>query len=963
MMKGLKIGHVNIRSMFLKMTGLSDLVALFDIMCVSESWLTKDMPDNKVYIQDYQLFRLDRVVEKVGGGLVIYIRDPLFEFCSIEPTLSTSDSNIEVFVLNITQPKHRLLSIIHVYRPPNGCCTTCITKLVDICKSPLLEGRELWLIGDVNIDLLTPDDWKTKLYHKSITDLNIDNLITEITRPNPNPSIKTGTCIDFMATTCEIVSNSGVLPVYLSDHLPTFATRKKYNVKPIIRSVEGRSYRLYDVEDFGDYILNIDWQDFNRSVNVDEKWSLMLDQITSYLDEHCPIKSLVFKDYNKPWMNKDILELIYERNQCMYIYCMDKVKNLPLLKRAQKLRDDINIQSENSKNSYFEEKLETLSVNPTKFWREINTLLGNISKNSPSISFDHHEDGHTVSGDDVPEYINTFFTNIGGKLFNDLGTKPNVSPMPQCRVSCEAPVSNHTVSYSEVLAVIKKIVIHKSSGITHISTKVLKDALLLMAPQLTSLINTCLCKMSFPVEWAKAKVVPLPKKGNLRQIGNWRPISLLPVPSKVMERVMYTRIYHWLESNDKINKFQYGFRASRGTGDAVFSLVNDLYGARDHGEAVASCFLDVRKAFDSVHHGELITRLVRMGMPDLYTNWLIAYLKDRSQSVLCNNKLSVNRPVPFGVPQGSILGPLLFICYINDLPSVLHNCTVSMYADDVVFYCKHTDHKRAIELLQVNATRAYDWFSGSGLCINTDKTEVVVFNWNKNRCVADIRMGGHVLNQRDEYEYLGVTIDKNLNFNRCLTKTISTVYLRLYLLSKIRKMMPKNTACLIYKQTILPVIEYCGFIYNGLTDTIRKRLQRIQNRCLRVCLRTQRMHPVAELHTGSGADYIDVRFDLQLLLLVHKYMYSGKEFEAGVGITFKRTNPAARQTRSVGTAELNVPRDIKRSYRKSPIYRGICLWNSLPPSCRLNTCKVGFRAEAKLYIAKLSEKRRLGNIR
>ena len=151
-----------------------------------------------------------------------------------------------------------------------------------------------------------------------------------------------------------------------------------------------------------------------------------------------------------------------------------------------------------------------------------------------------------------------------------------------------------------------------------------------------------------------------------------------------MERVIYTRVYSWLEDNNKLSKFQFGFRASRGTADAVFNLVNNLYEARDRGEAVAACFLDVRKAFDSIHHGELIKRLRLLELPEIYTNWFVSHLANRKQRVICKDNISSVLPVPFGVPQGSILGPLLFICYINGLPDVLRNCRVSMYADDVV---------------------------------------------------------------------------------------------------------------------------------------------------------------------------------------------------------------------------------------------------------------------------------------
>ena len=148
-----------------------------------------------------------------------------------------------------------------------------------------------------------------------------------------------------------------------------------------------------------------------------------------------------------------------------------------------------------------------------------------------------------------------------------------------------------------------------------------------MAPQLTEIINTCLHTVSFPTSWASAKVVPLPKSGDLRQVGNWRPISLLPVPSKIMERIIYRRINSHLEANNILTNSQYGFRNSRGTNDAVFKLVNDIYLAKDNSEFMLTCFLDVRKAFDSIHQGELISRMRHMGLPDIYTDWLCAYLE------------------------------------------------------------------------------------------------------------------------------------------------------------------------------------------------------------------------------------------------------------------------------------------------------------------------------------------------
>ena len=161
-MKGLKIGHYNIRSQKHKFSQMSDLVKLFDIMCISETWLLEAYPDNKLLVPGYKFFRRDRLIEKAGGGLLFYICDKMAPYCSLLTPLSRSEPDIEAVVINFTQPKHRLTSYIHVYRPPNGSYVKCIDSLIALCQDPVLEGRERWLIGDINVDLLQPEDCKTK---------------------------------------------------------------------------------------------------------------------------------------------------------------------------------------------------------------------------------------------------------------------------------------------------------------------------------------------------------------------------------------------------------------------------------------------------------------------------------------------------------------------------------------------------------------------------------------------------------------------------------------------------------------------------------------------------------------------------------------------------------------------------------------------------------------------------------
>ena len=357
---------------------------------------------------------------------------------------------------------------------------------------------------------------------------------------------------------------------------------------------------------------------------------------------------------NKPWMTRSIYEAIYDRNQYMYDYCAGGFTDLNLLELAKQTRRDINAMTRCAEEHYFIDKLEEHEKNPSKFWKELNELLGRTGKTKPELILNHHVTGEEIKGADVPEYINSFFTGIGESLFNSLGNKPVVSNVNKPSSNRYKPTNDTMVCYSKIIKLLNDIDVHKSSGVDNISAAVMKDALLIMAPQLTSLINDCLHGIAFPKAWSSATVIPLPKSGNDREIGNWRPISLLPMPSKIMERVVYEEIYNRLEENSLISDCQFGFRASRGTNDAVFTLVNDIFNSRDNRDPLVACFLDVRKAFDCIHHSELLSRMKEFNLPNIYCDWLYAYLRNRTQRVMCNNTKSGLANINFGVPQGSI---------------------------------------------------------------------------------------------------------------------------------------------------------------------------------------------------------------------------------------------------------------------------------------------------------------------
>ena len=221
-------------------------------------------------------------------------------------------------------------------------------------------------------------------------------------------------------------------------------------------------------------------------------------------------------------------------------------------------------------------------------------------------------------------------------------------------------------------------------------------------------------------------------------------------------------------------------------------------------------------------------------------------------------------------------------------------------------------------------------------------------------------MGTNILDDSDEYEYLGIILDSKFSLVKTVSKSVSTASNRNHMLGKMRRAITKSTAILVYKQTILPVLEYCGYLYNGIVAAQHRRLQQTQNRCLRTCLNVRIKYSVINLHKDTEVDMLCNRYDLQLLLLLYKYLYGNNHLPEELGLRFHVPNCGGRETRSTGTGLLAHPPSVKWGYRRSPLYRGIELWNNMNVSCRLASSREIFRTKAKtklleLYLLKLKQ--------
>ena len=366
----------------------------------------------------------------------------------------------------------------------------------------------------------------------------------------------------------------------------------------------------------------------------------------------------------------------------------------------------------------------------------------------------------------------------------------------------------------------------------------LKDAALVLTKPLTFIINLSLETGVVPSEWKVAKVIPLYKSGSQAEIDNYRPISILPTFSKILEKIVYKQLMAHLERHNLLFKYQFGFRPNRSTELAVTYFTDFIRKEADSGKATGAVFIDLTKAFDTISHSIMLSKLSRHGVSDMELQWLTDYLFLRKQIVHFNGVLSESNP---GVPQGSILGPLLSLIFFNDVHSPLRHCKILTYADDTVIFTSSNDIDAIQNSLFQDLDNLSNWFRDNELIFNLKKgkSEVMLFGTGKRLnllqgCQVKLSVNGTPINTTTCYNYLGVHLDPTLNFETHFRKIYKKAAGRVNLLRRIRSNIDSFSAQRIYQSMIMPIFTYCGYISLGWSESRKRMIRSIEARSLAI---------------------------------------------------------------------------------------------------------------------------------
>jgi len=512
----------------------------------------------------------------------------------------------------------------------------------------------------------------------------------------------------------------------------------------------------------------------------------------------------------------------------------------------------------------------------------------------------------------------------------------------------------------ESLRVIRALKANKSEaeGVDGLTSNLILRALPCLLPMITHIFNHCLSYGVYPELWKTTTICPIPKVRYPADLRDYRPISILCCVSKALERIVADQIRDYLKRRDLLDPCQAAYKRGSSTQTALIRVMDDVRQAADARKVTIAVFFDFTKAFDNVRHHILIEKLRHLGFSCSALRWLCAYLVNRRQAVRdpASHELSSFRTLAAGVPQGSVLGPLLFTLYLLDFNKVLGNCKYNFYADDLLVYL-HSEPRYltdAIRQINTDIQGIVEWTTSNGLVLNPKKTTAMVLgtaryiNSISYNGLPNITVNETVIPFSDHTEYLGLTISSTLSWEKQVSKTTSRVFASVHQLKICKHLLPLSLRILLIKTLVLPLFDYCSTVLTDITGEQNLRLQRALNACIRFIYQVrwdEHITPFFErlrwlkIHSRRLFFVGNLTFSI-LHTKEPPALYSGFEF---------RDSGTSRATRASNDT-LILPQCRTEFYKRSFICTAAEFWNRLPPSIRNATSLNEFRGRLFEYL-------------
>ena len=949
--------HLNIRSLNANHKHLCQLLALlevqFDVIVLTEIWSTNIQFYENI-LRGYN-FYYDLPIEGKVGGVGLYVKNvythhhlPSFK---LPNSVSLRVENIWIEVVKNTTK----YIIGGIYRHPNTRITDFKDSMDVILSNLSTQKSPCFIAGDINIDISKCNVSKDTAEY--VENLIINNFMPTIIMPT-RITPTTATLIDHIYyypgshNSKNITLKSGNILSDVTDHLPNYTLITSKKVKS-----ESRPYvRIFSPKNklnFLKYLRACDWNQIYQDDEVNTAYGKFLSFITSAFNSSFKFVKLSRKrSRDKPWITSALKKSSKIKNKLYKKWILTRNKDDECAyKRYKKVYTRVAAEAQDN---HYREMFDIRNNSVKKLWNNLNIVC----------SFKHHKSKINISNLvingcktndnlEICNGLNDYFSTVGKKLVDELQCINRSVDSNEFKQYCDRPVKNsmfvQPVTASELLQLTVKLKNGKAPGFDQIGPSLVKEIFPVICEPLLHIFNLSLSMGIVPDQLKIAKIIPVYKKGDHSSACNYRPISLLSVFDKLLEQIMYSRLISFLNVNNVLYGYQFGFRQNHSTTAALLEVLDNIYQNLDNHNKILGIYLDLQKAFDTVNHDILLYKLHNYGVRGRAYDWFKNYLTNRVQFTCVNNISSTVAEITCGVPQGSVLGPLLFLIYINDIANAVPNEKVRLFADDTNLFLARNTVPSVVDAANNTMLKLNNWFLANKLSLNTDKTCYMVFPPDTSNSVK-VYVNNVEIQKVTNCRYLGVVIDEDLKWTTHIEGVCNKLVKYTSIFYKLRDKLPGKILKNIYYAFVHPHILYSIEIYANTCLTYLDRLVKLNNKLLRILQNKPMKFLTDKLYLAYSTLTVPKLHTFQLLLFVHKVIHHPEKLPEVFQDYFEINNTFHfHHTRL--TNDIHIFR-VNTSFGKRALcYKIACMWNDLPAKFKCLKSTNLFKREIKMYLA------------
>lgn len=918
---------------------LSTIKVLPDVIILSEIRHNVEEILNQ-YIDDYS-YHIQYPVNNRCGGIALLVRRNI-DYTNMN-NLCIKHADVENLLIRIKTNKG-FVFVSGIYKHPTLNINEFKSLISEHIRGIPIQ-HTLVLAGDTNIDLLKIDnDNQVKNFYEKLVSLNCTQIIESPTRITNHSQ----TLIDhiIVRTNTKLKLSRGIFLNQFSDHLCTFVNLElkchlnQYN-RPLIRIYSERNKEKFkmSLDNIDNELNNLCHNDYSSNA----KWQSFQEIITNKFNDAFPLKTLSRKKQkDKHWLTPSIMKSI-KTKQKLY----KKWREFPTdsnLRRYNKYKKILNVILRKAKILYYENIFSNDKCNK-KTWDEINTLLNNKNTYETIESLKVNDVVYT-NKKDIANVFNNHFSTIGEKMSTEFNSNHSTRDyshyMP---TSLNKSILLNKTTIEKVEKIIDSMSSKNSTGIDYISQKLLKLVKSKLLRTITNLINESIEDKVYPDVLKIAKIIPVHKSKAKDDCNHYRPISLLSVFNKIFEKTLHNDLTNFIENNGILYCNQFGFRKFHSTIDALIKTHDYIIEEKRKGNKIIGIFLDLSKAFDSIDNNILIKKLNTYGIRGPYNDLLTSYVTNRQCFTQIGEEKSTLNKIKYGIPQGSVLGPLLFSLYVNDIKQLARNAEINLFADDTNIFCSSKSYANLIQNCNNVLKLCKEWLRANKLTLNTNKSHFVDFSKNRNSNVPKILyIDNEVLLEQDHTKYLGMILQYNLKWDMHIDGLIKKLNSRIPLFYQIRNILPQDKKVLIFNSLSLSNIIYGIELYANKIDSNVKRLQKCQNRILKILFIKNHFTNTNVLHKNIKIMKIKDLVQLRQLLLSHKVIH--ERHKVNTTHSSMIVNQPIRNLRNINNFTITA---AHYEYRNKITESACIFWNELSNDTKSIINRNAFKEHIKTF--------------